>query len=141
MLKPSKLRRHRISRVWVGTVLMLILAAVHGFRVGTMLNGVWHTYYYSFASDIMLPFGAYFMLCMNEVKIKWLRSWVIKGILVFGTMSISELLQYFGIYFFGLTFDPLDFMMYAVGTLLGILLDTKVFVRVIPNWYYDKQTL
>jgi len=88
-------------RIIIGVVVMLILAAIHGFRVGSYLSGNAYIYYYSFASDIMLPLGAYFILCMNEIQMRFLRKWYIKVIIVFCVMTFSEILQFYGIYFFG----------------------------------------
>ena len=130
-------------RILVGVVIMLILAAIHGFRVGSYLTGNAYIYYYSFASDIMLPFGAYFLLCMNEIQLRFLRKWYLKVIIVFSTMTFSEILQYHGIYFFGVTFDWIDVLMYGIGAILAAFFDKQILERLIPFWKYDysNQTL
>ena len=116
---------------------MLLLAAIHGFRLGSYLSGNAYIYYYSFASDIMLPFGAYFMLSMNEIQLRFLRKWYSKVLIVFSTMTFSEILQYYGIYFFGVTFDWLDILMYGIGSLTAAFFDKQILERIIPFWKYD----
>jgi len=124
-------------RILLGVIIMLIIAAIHGFRVGSYLTGNAYIYYYSFASDIMIPFGAYFMLCMNEIQFRFLRSWRIKVIIVVGVMVFSEIMQYYGIYFFGVTFDWLDILMYGIGGFMAAFLDKQVFERLVPFWNYN----
>lgn len=111
---------------------MLIIAAIHIFRVGSYLSGNAYKYYYSFASDVMLPFGAYFLLWMNEVQFRFLRKWYVKVIICFSVMTFSEIMQYYGIYFFGVTFDWMDILMYAIGSLTAALFDKQILGRFIP---------
>jgi hypothetical protein len=115
---------------------MLLIACMHAFRLGSYLNGKSYVLYYSFASDIVLPFGSYFMLVMNEVTLKFLRKWEVKALIVFGAMTFSEVLQMFEIYFFGVTFDPLDILMYAIGTLFAVIFDKLLFPKWLNNWSY-----
>ena len=115
---------------------MLLIAAMHGFRVGQYLNGKLYTYYYSFASDLILPIGAYFLLSINEIQIRFLRKWYVKAIIIFMAMTFSEIMQAYGIYFFGVTFDTLDILMFGVGTLFAALIDKQIFERLIPHWKY-----
>ena len=134
----SLVNKNQRIRIIIGVAVMLLLAAIHGFRVGSYLSGDAYIYYYSFASDIMLPFGAYFMLCMNEIQFRFLRKWYVKAIIVFGAMTFSEILQFYGIYFFGVTFDWLDILMYAIGTIAAAFVDKQILERVIPAWKYDE---
>ncbi len=101
---------YHLVRIIVGVIVMVIIAVIHAFRLGSYLNGEFYIYYYSYASDIMLPFGVYFMLCMNEIQIRFLRKWTTKAALVFCAMTFSEVLQFFNIYFFGVTFDMVDIL-------------------------------
>lgn len=96
-------KRNLTVRIIVGVCIMLILAAIHFFRPGSYLSGKLYIYYYSYASDIMLPFGSYFLLGMNEIQLRFLRKWYIKVIIVISVMSFSEILQLFGVYLFGNT--------------------------------------
>jgi hypothetical protein len=127
-------KHNHTSRTIVGVSILLIIAAMHWFRVGSYLNGNLYICYYSFASDVMLPFGAYFFLCLNEPKIKFLQKWYVKALVVFGLMTFSEVMQAFNIYFLGVTFDPIDILMFAIGVGSAALIDVQVFARLIPNW-------
>lgn len=130
-------KRGIMVRTILVVFIMLVIAAIHGFRVGTYLTGNAYKLYYSFASDIMLPFGAYFLLSMNEIQMRFLRKWYIKVLIVFGVMTFSEILQFYGIYFFGVTFDYFDIIMYALGALFAAFIDTQVFEKFIPYWNYN----
>jgi len=131
------INQNQSIRILIGVIIMLIIAAIHVFRVGSYLSGNAYIYYYSFASDIMLPFGAYFLLCMNEIQLRFLRKWYIKVIIVFSVMTFSEILQYFGIYFFGVTFDWIDILMYGIGALTAAFLDKQILKRLMPFWKYE----
>ena len=103
--------------------IMLVIALVHLFRVGTYLQGSLFTLYYSYFSDIVIPFGMYFLLCLEDVYFRFLKDWRVKAMLVFGVASSREVMQAFGIPLLGQTFDPLDFVMFAGGVLLAALVD------------------
>ena len=119
---------------------MVTIAAIHGFRIGSYLNGNLYLYYYSWASDVMLPFGAYFLLTMNEIQLRFLRKWTVKVVIVFSVMTFSEIMQLFGIYFFGVTFDVVDILMYGTGALVAALFDKQALERFVPFWKYDLRT-
>ena len=133
-MSDNPLNPNQKVRVAVGIIIMIAIAAIHFFRVGSYLNGNLYNLYYSFASDIMLPFGAYFLLCMNEIQLRFLRKWYLKALIVFGVMTFSEVMQLFGIYFFGVTFDILDILMYGIGAFSAVLFDKQIFQRFIPDW-------
>ncbi|MBO0341969.1 hypothetical protein [Flagellimonas profundi] len=125
------------TRTRIGVAILLTIAAIHAFRVGSYLSGNAYKYYYSFASDIMIPFAAYFSLWMNEIQFRFLRKWYIKVIICFCVMTFSEIMQYFGIYFFGSTFDWIDILMYALGSLTAAFLDKQILERLMPFLKYD----
>ncbi len=126
----------RIRKI-IGISIMLAIAAMHGFRIGQYLNGKSYIIYYSFASDLILPIGAYFMLSMIEIQFRFLQKWYVKALIVFGVMTFSEVMQAYGFYFFGVTFDMLDILMFGIGVLIAVLLDTQIFNRLIPHWKYN----
>ena len=128
-------RNHRI-RILVGMLVMVIFASIFWFRIGSHLNGNLFIYYHSYAGDLMIPFGAYFLLCMNEIKLQFLRKWFVKALIVFVVMTFSEILQLFDIYFFGVTFDLIDIIMYAIGALVAVFFDKQIFQRILPFWKY-----
>jgi hypothetical protein len=123
-----------IGRRAVVVALMLVIALAHAFRVGTYLDGTLFTVYYSYFSDIVIPFGMYFLLCLNDVSFPFLRDWRVKALLVFAVSSLTEVMQAFGVPLLGLTYDPLDIVMFGVGTLAAVLVDRVLFERILPFW-------
>ena len=122
------------GRTAVVVSILLLIALVHLFRVGTYLRGPLFTLYYSYFSDIVVPFGMYFLLCLNDVHVRSLRDWRVKTVLVFGATSSTEVMQAFGIPLLGQTFDPLDFAMFGGGVLLAALVDRFLLDRLLPCW-------
>jgi hypothetical protein len=114
--------------------ILLVIALVHILRVGTYLRGSLFTLYYSYFSDIVVPFGMYFLLCLDAAPVRLLRDWRVRAMLVFGVASSTEVLQAFGVPLLGQTFDPLDFVMFGGGVLLAVLLDRFLFDRLLPWW-------
>jgi len=114
--------------------IMLLIALVHFFRVGTYLRGTLFTLYYSYFSDTVVPFGMYFLLFLVDVRVRFLRDWRVKATLVFGVASSTEVMQAFGVPLPGRTFDPLDFVMFGGGVLLAALTDRFLFDRLLPCW-------
>ena len=137
MYQTNMKLNHR-ARIIFGIIIMLLIAAMHGFRIGQFLKGDLYKLYYSFASDLVLPVGAYFLLSMNEIHVRFLRKWYIKAIIVFTVMTFSEIMQAFEIYFFGVTFDLLYILMFGIGTLLAIFIDKLVLESLVPHWKYSK---
>ena len=117
----------------IAICILLIIALIHAFRVGSYLSGSLFTLYYGYFSDIIVPFGMYFLLYLNETHIHFLRDWRVKAILIFGIASTTEILQCFGVPILGLTFDPLDFVMFGVGVLLAVVVDQCLINRFLPR--------
>lgn len=116
----------------VGVV--LVVALTQTLRVGTYLSGNWFTLYYSFFGDVAVPVGTYFLLCASDVNLRVLRGWPTKVLLVFAMAATAEIAQGLGMPFLGSTFDPLDFVMYALGALLAAFLDRVVLSRAFSFW-------
>jgi hypothetical protein len=114
--------------------IQLVIALLHIFRVGTYLRGSLFTLYSSYFSDIVIPFGMYFLLCLNDVYVLFLRDWRVKALLVFGVAASTEVMQALGVPLLGQTFDPLDFVMFGGGVLLAALADRFLFDRHLPWW-------
>ncbi len=112
----------------------LLIAGLHIFGPARQTPNPWHDWYYSYFSDLALPFSFYFLLCMTETNFPQMRTWWLKAGLVFGAATTAEVLQYFGIYALGITFDPLDIGAYAVGVLLAALVERGIFARWLPFW-------
>jgi len=117
-LKASARRRAVAVTVVAG------VAGVHVLRVGSNLQGTAHRLYYSYASDILIPLAMYFVLCLSERRLPLLRDRRAKALVILAAASGAEVLQGFGIPMLGRTFDPLDFVMYGIGVLVALVVDT-----------------
>jgi len=133
---PSACSGNRTTgrRTAVAVSVLLFIALVHAFRLGSHLRGRLFLLYYSYFSDAIIPFGMYFLLCLEDTWVRFLRDWRLKALLVFGVASFTEVLQAFGVPLLGRTFDPLDFAMFAGGVLLAVLADRFLLVRLLPGW-------
>ena len=101
-------------------IIQIVIALLHAFRVGTLLDGTAYNLYYSYFSDFIIPFGFYFLLCANEFSTPILRHWAVKALLIFAGTTIAEIGQYFNVYAFGTTFDPADILMYGLGVMTAV---------------------
>ena len=153
---PSACSGNRTTgrRTAVAVSVLLFIALVHAFRLGSHLRGRLFVLYYGYFSDIIIPFGMYFLLCMFEAQVRaiilsdapeavkhrvspalaFLSDWRLKAALVFGVASFTEVLQALGVPLLGRTFDPLDFAMFAGGVLLAVLADRILLERLLPGW-------
>jgi hypothetical protein len=127
--------RFNFKKMAVAIVVILLIAAIHIFRVGSYLSGRLFIFYYSFFSDIVIPIAIYFLLCINDITLPFLKGWMTKAILVFLIAIATEIAQGFGIPLLGNTFDILDFVMFGIGTLIAVGLD-KLFSKVFPFWSF-----
>ena len=140
MEKESRVPEFRFNfkRMAVAIVVILLIAAIHIFRVGSYLSGRLFIYYYSFFSDIVIPIAIYFLLCINDITLPFLKGWMTKAILVFLIAMATEIAQGFGIPLLGNTFDILDFVMFGIGTLIAVGLD-KLFSKVFYFWSFGDE--
>ena len=127
-----------LRRLAVVFSIVALIAAVHILRIGSYLQGELYNFYYSYFSDFIIPFGYYFLLCANEPHMPFLRRWTVKLAIAFLTPSIAETCQYFGLPVLGSTFDPLDYVMYGMGAISAVAVDTQVFSRVFGFWTVEK---
>ena len=121
--------------------IQLILATLHIIGPGRHMSGIYQQYYYAYFSDFALPCGFYFLMCLSEPGIPFLRHWFVKAGFIFILASTCEILQAFGVYALGTYFDPVDFVFYAGGVLTAAMLETQVFKRFIPYWNIDFEQL
>jgi hypothetical protein len=121
-------------KILVIIIIQIISALIHGFRLGQIFNGELYILYYSYFSDLIIPFAIYFLLCANEFSIAFLRDWRVKSIIVFSVATITEIGQYFGIHFLGVTFDAIDIIMFGAGVMLAAIFDKQVFSRIFRFW-------
>jgi hypothetical protein len=94
-----------------------------------------HQLFHSYFADIAIPFGFYFLLVLLEERHALIKKWYIKVGAVFFLCTLSETLQYFGVYALARVFDPLDYVMYALGVVLAAFVDRIIFKRVFGFWY------
>ncbi len=118
--------------------IMAVIAIIHILRIGNYLSGVLYHLYYSYFSDLILPFGGYFLVCAAELKLPILRHWKPKLVISFFAPALAETFQFFDIPVLGSTFDPLDYLMYAFGAILAAIIDNQVFPRIFKFWVYVK---
>ena len=118
--------------------IMAVIAIIHILRIGDYLSGELYNFYYCYFSDLILPFGGYFLLCAAEFKLPILRHWKRKLVISFLVPALDETLQFFDIPVLGSTFDPLDYLMYAFGAISAAIIDTQVFPRIFKFWVYVK---
>ncbi len=111
-------RRQVVAVAVVGGV-----GAIHVLRVGSYLQGTAHRLYYSYASDVLLPFAMYFVLCLSERRLAILGGQTTRALVVLAAAGGAEVLQGLGVPTLGRTFDPLDFVMYGIGVLGAVVVD------------------
>ena len=89
----------------------------------------------SYANDLILPFAFYFFTCLAG---QWLKSWQSRALLALAIPVLLEIGQ--GLYYqFSPTryvgsFDPLDIVMYAISVGLAVLLEQRVFAKLLKFW-------
>jgi hypothetical protein len=127
-----------LRRLAVISSIVALIAIIHIFRIGSYLQGELYNFYYSYFSDLVLPFGYYFLLCANESHIPILRRWKVKLALAFLVPSMAETCQYFGMPVLGSTFDLLDYVTYGIGAISAVVIDTQVFSRIFDFWTVEK---
>ena|GEM_PF-1520620 len=89
----------------------------------------------SYSNDLILPFAFYFFICLGG---NWLKTWQGRALLAFGIPSLLEIGQalyhqfptgrYLG------SFDLLDIVMYAMGVGLAVVVEQKVFAKILKFW-------
>jgi len=78
-------------------------------------------------------------LCIVESKMIFFHKWYIKALFIFSISTITEILQLFGVYILGVTFDIIDILMFALGVLIAAFFDRLIFKRFIPFWDFENQ--
>lgn len=111
----------------IGMVVVLIAVS----KISNQAINVFHDRYFA---DIVIPFNFYFLFKLVENDFPKLKPWFIKAGLVFLLCSLSETLQYFGIYALASVFDLIDYGMYGIGVILAALTDRHLFKRLFSFW-------
>jgi hypothetical protein len=126
------------KRQAVSYSIMILIAIAHLVGIRNYLRGANFNLYISYFSDIVMPFGFYLLLCGAEPQTPFLKGWGVKLATAFLVPSIAETFQYFGIPVLGSTFDPLDYLMYAIGAMSAAIIDTQVFSRIFDFWPIER---
>lgn len=119
-----------------GVVLFIILIIAAIFVRGAEWAGpAALRFFKSYFADIAIPFAYYMLLVLVEDHFRPFQKWQVKAISIFLLCSLSETLQYFGIYALATVFDWLDFVMYALGVALAAFVDRIIFTRLFRFWH------
>jgi hypothetical protein len=111
------------------------LAFLHVIGIGRNSTNTLFILSASYFSDLVLPFGFYFLLILLGDSLHIFQRWWIRALVIFLAATTAEIAQYFGIYALGRTFDPIDILVYALGVLLAILIDLT-FSRLFNFWKF-----
>ena len=125
---------HSAPKILVIVAIQIIVASMHIFRLGQIFDGEIYILYYSYFSDLVLPFAWYFLLTLSEPQIPTLRQWYVKAGITFSLTTLSEIGQYFGFCVFGVTFDPLDILAFGTGILIAAFIDVRVLAPNLGFW-------
>jgi hypothetical protein len=114
-------------------LIVALCLAVGGLHLvtGPHYRGPWPDFVNGYLIDILLPMCVYLLAQLGLRERFSLRNSRLLG--AAGTLLIGfsvETLQGLGYPVFGSTFDPLDYVMYALGAGLGLALD----LRVLEKW-------
>jgi len=127
-----------IPKILIIILIQVAIALVHIFRLGQLFQGQAYNLYYSYFSDIVLPFGMYFLLTLNDATMPVFRKWYVKAGLIFTFATSAEICQLFGIEVLGATFDPFDILMYGIGVSVAAWLEVQVFTKYLGFWASPK---
>ena len=129
---------YSLPKILIIILIQVAIALIHVFRLGQIFQGQAYNLYYSYFSDVLLPFGMYFLLSLNDVTISVFQKWYVKAGLIFTFTVFAETCQFFGIEVLGVTFDPFDILMYGIGVSVAVLIDVKVFTKYLGFWANPK---
>ena len=104
----------------------LFVAALH-FVVGPTYGGPARGFVNGYLIDLLLPFAVFLLTGLFEHPL--LRPAWSRGVAVFGVGAAAETLQAVGVRALGSTFDPLDYLMYAIGVVGGVAFEKGVISR------------
>lgn len=130
MNQPFNSAKHRIVVVCI----MLIIGVLHIINLKSHLHGAGFILYISYFSDFILPIAAYFLFYLVESHFPFFKNWRMKMVLAFLIPSFAETCQYLSIPLLGVTFDTLDYLAYALGATMAVLIDRQILPRLLPFW-------
>ena len=116
-----------VNRKTIVVFIAVVVGLLH-FVTGPGYRGPCPVFVNGYMIDILLPFAMYLVLGLIEGPVQ-LNSFA-RGAFVFAVGAVTETLQFFNIPIFGQTFDLLDYLMFNVGILLGIVFERIVLSRI-----------
>ena len=116
--------RETTKKVIVAAICIAV-GALH-FLIGPKYNGPFPVIISGYAIDVLLPFSL--VLLSGLPKSRYLTGIVARATTIFVVAASSEMLQYFGVPVFGSTFDPFDFVAFAIGILFACAFE-KLFLQ------------
>jgi len=102
------------------------VGALH-FVTGPSYDGPFRAFVNGYLIDLLLPFAMCLLLGIQEFEV--FRGRRTRFVLVFGVGFVTETLQFFGVPVFGRTFDPLDYLIFAVGIGVAFVFEWLVLSR------------
>jgi hypothetical protein len=113
-------------------IVVVVCLVVGGLHVvtGPGYRGPFPAFVNGYLIDLLLPFAMCLLLGIQKSQV--LRGKTLRFVLVFGVGFITESLQYFGVPFFGRTFDPLDYLMSGAGVAGAFVFEWAV-LSLVPN--------
>jgi hypothetical protein len=105
------------------TAICVAVGGLH-FVTGSQYAGPFPDFVNGYLLDVLLPFAIYLLLGVQNLG--RFHGRFTRFVLVFGVGAIAETLQYFGLAVFGRTFDPLDYLMFVIGIVSGVIFEWAV---------------
>ena len=114
-----------------GSIIIIVIFSIFvgllHFLIGPNYQGLFRDFMRGYLIDIVLPMNMYMLAQISLRRIlptSWCR--IIGGTSVFLFGVTVEIMQKLGIHALGSTYDPVDFLMYGFGVLLGLIVDLTV---------------
>ena len=117
--------KNKKSRYFI-VAIALFIGLLH-LIIGPNYQGILKDFVRGYLIDLLLPMNIYLLLQISLRKhLLAAKSRIIASLFTFGFGTIVEILQSYGIAFFGSTFDLWDITMYGIGVGLGIAIDFTI---------------
>jgi len=117
--------KNKIS-IYIIVVISVIVAMLH-FATGPQYDGPFKLFIIGYLIDIILPLNVYLLFQISlRKKLTLNQSRMFGALATFLIGFTIEMLQFFEIPVLGQTYDPWDFLMYALGTMMGIAFDMVI---------------
>jgi len=124
--------------IFIIVIFSIFVGLLH-FIIGPDYQGPFRDFMRGYLIDIVLPMNMYLLAQVSLRRILptyWCRINGAASVFLFGVTI--EIMQKFGIRALGSTYDPLDFFMYGLGVILGVLVDLTLIDKLEKNIKQDK---